>query len=171
MVKKSLEDLCKMALEQGAKDCKIIDVSTVKTAAGVEYKCRFGCSGYGESLACPPYTPTPEKTQKVLEGYTKGLLIHSHLGAKKDVSKVAVEIEKQAFWAGYYKAWAMVAGPCRLCQDCDPKSLCRHAEEARPSMEACGIDVFQTVRDNGFQIETLDSHKCKSNLFALLLVE
>jgi predicted metal-binding protein len=171
MANKSLDFLCKNALKLGAKDCKVINVSTVKTAAWVRNKCQYGCTGFGEGLTCPPYAPTPEETQRVLDCFKKAILIHCEDGSKKDISQIAVEIEKAAFFAGYYKAWAMGAGPCRLCASCDVRSLCRHGDKARPSMEACGIDVFQTVRSNGFTIKTLNSPHCKGNYFALILIE
>jgi predicted metal-binding protein len=171
MTGKNQEFLSKRALELGAKDCKLIDVSTVKTGEWVRYKCQYGCSGYRESLTCPPYSPTSKQTEKILGCYKKALLIHCQSGSKKDISKITVEIEKEAFFAGYYKAWAMGAGPCRLCPSCDVTALCRHSYKARPSMEACGIDVFQTARSNGFTIQTLDSQNCKANYFALVLIE
>ncbi|MBN1914045.1 MAG: hypothetical protein JW788_06565 [Candidatus Omnitrophica bacterium] len=65
----------------------------------------------------------------------------------------------------------MGAGPCRLCKECDLKGGCRHRDKVRPSMEACGIDVFTTARNNGFTINTLDSYKCKANYFGLVLID
>lgn len=171
MAKKSLAFLQKRAVQLGAKDSKLINSSTVKTAHWVRYKCQFGCSGFGESLTCPPYAPTPEETKKILASYKKALLIHSQSRARVDISKVVLQIEKEAFFAGYYKAIGMGAGPCRLCARCNLKGLCRHGYEARPSMEACGIDVFYTARANGFQINTLDSSRCKANYFGLVLIE
>jgi hypothetical protein len=38
-------------------------------------------------------------------------------------------------------------------------------------MEACGIDVFQTARNNGFHIETLRDVTEPRNTFALMLVD
>jgi predicted metal-binding protein len=171
MGKRKLEILKKRALQLGVESCKIIRVPTVKTAPWVRYKCQFGCSGYGETLTCPPYSLKPEETAKLLKEYTRALLVHTRSGAKKDISRIVVTLEEEAFKMGYYKAWSMGAGPCRLCRSCDVTSLCRNAEKARPSMEACGIDVFQTVRSNGYTIETLDSYKCKANYFGLVLIE
>jgi len=58
--------LSKKTLQLGAKDCKIINVKTIRTAAWVRFKCQYGCSGYGECLTCPPYSPKPEETQDIL---------------------------------------------------------------------------------------------------------
>jgi len=41
----------------------------------------------------------------------------------------------------------------------------------RPLMEACGIDVFKTARDNGFEIDTKKETYGKWNYFALVLLE
>jgi predicted metal-binding protein len=168
--KRSLNFFSKRAIKLGAKDCKVIDVSTVKAAAWVRYKCQYGCDGFNRCLTCPPYSPTPEETKKILADYKKALLIYCPRGAKVDISWIAASLEKEAFFAGYYKAFAMGAGPCRLCASCNIKAGCRHAEQARPSMEACGIDVYATVRKNGFFIETVDSSNCQVNYYSLVLI-
>jgi predicted metal-binding protein len=171
MHRKTIKELKERAVKLGAADSKIIDVKTVKTAAWVRYKCQFGCSGFGESLTCPPYSPTPSQTQKILDCFKKAILIHCQSRSVADISKIVLKIEKEAFLSGYYKALGMGAGPCRLCAECNKERGCRHSEEARPSMEASGIDVFSTVRSNGYPIETLDSVRCKANYFGLVLIE
>ena len=171
MYKKTIKELKDRAVKLGAKESKVIEVKTVKTAAWVRYKCQFGCSGFAESLTCPPYSPTPDETQKILNSFQKAILIHCQSRSKVDISKVVLQIEKEAFFAGYYKALGMGAGPCRLCAECNLKGGCRHGEEARPSMEACGIDVFSTARRNGFTIDTLNSAKCRADYFGIVLIE
>ena len=44
-------------------------------------------------------------------------------------------------------------------------------KDARPLMEACGIDVFKTARDNGFHIDTKKETYGKWNYFALVLLD
>ena len=171
MYRKTIEELKDRAVKLGAAESKIIDVKTIKTAAWVRYKCQFGCSGFAESLTCPPYSPTLDQTQKILNCFQKAILIHCHSGSHVDISKVVVRIEKEAFLAGYYKALGMGAGPCRLCVRCNLKGECRHPEDARPSMEACGIDVFSTARNNGYQIDTIGSTSCKANYFGIVLIK
>jgi predicted metal-binding protein len=161
--------LCKKAVELGAKACKVIDVSTVKTAAWVRRKCQFGCSEYGSRLTCPPYSPTPNQTREILDCYKKALLIHCDEEA--DISEIVYQLEREAFLSGFYKAFGMAAGPCLLCSNCNTKAPCKNPEKARPSMEACGIDVFSTARNNGFTIEVLKKPREEGNYFGLLLVE
>ncbi|WAC08428.1 MAG: DUF2284 domain-containing protein [Thermodesulfobacteriota bacterium] len=173
MYRKTIKELKDRAVKLGAKRSKVISVKTVKTAAWVRYKCQFGCSGFAERLTCPPYSPTPRETQNILDCFQKAILIHFPKGSSrhKDISKVVLEIEKEAFLAGYYKALGMGAGPCRLCTECNLTGGCLHREEARPSMEACGIDVFCTARNNGYTIETLNSTKCSADYFGIVLIE
>ena len=110
----------------------------------------------------------------MVDSYQKAILIHRRLlkGEKtKFFNETIVKLEMEIFLDGYYKAWSMGSGPCRLCSECDPTTLCKHGLDARPSMEACGIDVFKTARDNGFPIEVLRTREEERDIFALILVE
>jgi predicted metal-binding protein len=171
---KALEVYCKEILEQGADGVKIVDPRSVITAEWVRMKCQFGCSGFGKSRCCPPHTPTPELTRRVIDSYQKVILIHRKMptGEKTRLfNEAIVKLEIEIFLDGYYKAWSMGSGPCRLCKECDVTTPCKHGLEARPSMEACGIDVFKTARDNGFPIEVVRNREEKRDLFGLILVE
>jgi len=44
-------------------------------------------------------------------------------------------------------------------------------KDVRPLMEACGIDVFKTARDNGYQVDTKKETYGQWNYFALVLLE
>jgi predicted metal-binding protein len=78
-------------------------------------------------------------------------------------------LEKEAFLDGYWKAFALGSGPCELCRTCG--KFCRFPHQARPSMEACGIDVFATVKAQDFPIRVLRSRKEKGHYYGLLLLE
>ena len=103
------------------------------------------------------------------------LVLDSKIHSEPDYTKYTgwIEIYNAAdqtiFLDGYYKAFAMGAGPCQLCTKCG--KLCRHAEKARPSMEACGVDVYSTVRANGFPIEVLKTNSCAGNYYGVVLIE
>jgi predicted metal-binding protein len=168
-----LELYCKKAFEMGFDGAKVIDPRSIVTSEWVRMKCQFGCSGFGMTLCCPPHTPTPDATRKVIDAYQKAILLHQRLekGKRtKDFNKGIVRLEIEIFLDGYYKAWSMGSGPCRLCKECDTAGFCRHGYEARPSMEACGIDVFKTVRDNGFHIEVVRTHEEERNAYGVILV-
>ena len=148
----------------------LIPTSSVVTAPWVRLKCQYGCPGYGRGRTCPPYSPTSEQTQELLSQYQWAILLHT----KKDyklVKEVAVKVETEAFLSDYYRAWGLGAGPCHLCEECKIQEPCPNAYQVRPSMEACGIDVFKTARQCGFEIKTLREQGEEGNYFGLVLIE
>ena len=66
------------------------------------------------------------------------------------------DLERAAFKLGYRYAAAFSGGECVLCDECvgqDSGEACRHPFEARPSMEAVGIDVVATAEAAGLTVE------------------
>jgi predicted metal-binding protein len=164
-----LERFCERALELGARDAKVISVNTVVTAPWVRMRCQYGCAGYGRRLSCPPYSPTPEQTQAILDCYKTAILLKSEL---LEVNPIIIPLEREVFLAGYYKAWSMGEGPCHECEGaCALRAGCRNPKMLRPSMEASGIDVFKTVGNNGYNLEVLPDYDCPGQYFGIVLVE
>jgi len=119
-------------------------------------------------LMCPPHAPTPEETRKVLDEYKTGILFE---GTYANTKKIAVRMEREIFLSGFQKALGLGAGPCRLCASCGFGEGCRNPDRARPSMEACGIDVFTTVRKFGFSIDVVKTREDPQHSFGLVLIE
>jgi predicted metal-binding protein len=166
----STDKYVKRALAASAAHAKRIPAASVVTAAWVRLKCQYGCGGYGQCLTCPPNSPRPDETARMLAEYETAILVH--FDGHVEVTPIMVELEREAFLDGFYKAFAMGAGPCGLCDDCNSAGGgCRNPEKARPSMEACGIDVFRTARDNGFPIDVVRNQNCPQNCYGLLLLE
>lgn len=165
-----MEELHRRAMELGASEAVVLDASKIAVSEWVRLKCQFGCGNWGKNLTCPPHTPTPKRTRRILSEYSKSLLVHKR-GAWKDSHRVMIELERYAFAKGYYKAFAFNSGPCRLCEECDLERGCRHPSEARPSLEACGIDVFATASAAGLPLRVVTSRDEKPNYYGLLLVE
>jgi predicted metal-binding protein len=103
----------------------------------------------------------------MLKYYKKALLVHGT--ENTDIRSIVATLEREIFLDGYFKAFAMAAGPCLLCNEC--AKVCRHAEKAWSSLEACGIDVYTTVRANGFPIKVLRTKSCASNYYGIVLIE
>jgi len=155
------------AKKLGAKEAKVISPKTIVVAEWVRMKCQFGCDGYGQSLTCPPYSPSPEETRRLISFYKSAILVHG--GVYTDIHALIPELEQEIFLDGYFKAFGLGAGPCQLCVKC--AKFCRHPDKTRPSMEACGIDVYSTVRANGYPIKVLKDGNCKGNYYGLVLIE
>jgi predicted metal-binding protein len=172
-----LEKYVELALAAGVSEAKIIPVSNVVTAEWVRLKCQFGCDGYGNGLCCPPRTPTPELMKRVLADYRRAL-IYSYICTPSDyrpkrrlMRRLVAELERSAFLDGHYKAFGLADGPCRLCRVCDLTRDCRHPEQARPSMESCGIDVYATARNSGIKLEVATRRDGPSKHINLILID
>ena len=167
--KKNFTDrqIVNLTVKTGAYSAKIIDPATVVTGEWVRWKCRFGCGGYGASLVCPPHTPTPAETRLMLDGYERAVLFESRGGKVKEI---AVNLERKLFLKGFYKAFGLGAGPCSLCRECAFDEGCRHPYKARPSMEACGIDVYATVRAHEYTINVVTCQEDPQHYFGLVLI-
>jgi predicted metal-binding protein len=174
---KDLKQFCKTARELGALDAVVVSPpEQVFTAAWVRMRCQYGCSEYGQCLTCPPHSPTPKTTRRMLDEYRSAILIHGDHWKK--VREIAQALEIKIFLAGYYKSFSYLCGPCDHCKTCvaigwkgGTIPVCQHAELARPAMEAAGIDVFATARAAGLPIAVVATHESPQNYYALVLVE
>jgi predicted metal-binding protein len=164
-------ELCKAVKQKSnVRDARIISPSDVETAAWVRLKCQFGCDGYGQTLVCPPYTPTAQQMREVLDSYRRAVLVHFNREAR--IKATIFELERVFFLRGAWKAFGIGAGSCSLCKKCDlEQQQCRHSDRARPAMEACGIDVFSTVKKAGFPIEVVRTKSQCPNFYGLILID
>jgi predicted metal-binding protein len=161
-----VEDIIRKHQPRGVARVKPADVVT---AEWVRLKCQYGCGGYGRCLTCPPHSPAPQQTRRLLDEYATAYLIW--WGAESGGREVLAEIEREVFLAGWYRAFVMAEGPCMLCRPCPLEPPCRHPHQARPSMEACGIDVYETAHRAGFPLQVVTCREDKPNFYSMLLVE
>jgi predicted metal-binding protein len=182
-------------------DLRLIPTEIIVVADWVRLKCKYGCSNYGKHLCCPPYSPTPEETRNILTEYRHAVLarfeakpdqklppktaVRALSNSVAKMHKTVSELERTAFLAGFYKAFGMNAMPCVFCETCiiedmQKKDLpiydldsvkCRNKEIMRPSMEACGIDVFKTLQNAGYKPKVLGDCKELVELFGLILLD
>ncbi len=190
-------ELRAMAIKSGA--CAFVKVcpSNIITAQWVRLKCQYGCKYYGMHLTCPPYSPTPDETRRVLDEYSVAYLIkyEGFLGfdtlppkaLKASIHDLSIHVcdavaamERHAFLSGYHKAFSYGAHKCMRCQDCALKDApgsqtCKFAAVARPSLEAAGMDIFRTAELAGLSIGISPTKgvACPEDLptFTLLLLE
>ena len=86
---------CKSACGRGAEDAVVISPRSVVTAAWVRLRCQFGCSEFGQCLTCPPHSPAPETTRRVLDEYKTAILLHGT--DWRPLRKLACELERGLF--------------------------------------------------------------------------
>lgn len=147
----------------------LIPAEVVHVPDWADLRCRFGCALYGKP-ACPPDSPSPRKTRDLLKNCTTALLLEGEPPAGAFQRRV-LRAEKEAFAAGFYKAFAFWAGPCALCTPCAPGGVCGNPRQSGPSMEGAGIDVFASVRRAGLSLRTLPGPGDFVKYFALVLLE
>ncbi|MEN3054928.1 MAG: DUF2284 domain-containing protein [Candidatus Methanosuratincola petrocarbonis] len=169
-----LNELCRVAVSLGAEDARVIKPEEVVVGNWVRMKCQYGCDGYGRTLACPPFSPTPEGFSRVLSEYRHAILVRMTPPDLKEFSlfchDLMLRLEREAFLRGHYKAFALTIDGCPYCEECNLES-CVHPEKLRPSMEGCGIDVFATVKKAGYEIGVYKDRSAKPSFYGLLLVE
>jgi len=114
-IEEDLNRLCQLAVIFGAADARLIKAEGIIVSDWVLLKCQYGCDGYGKSLTCPPYSPTPEKFRKTLKGYGQAILLKFEPREQeydwKSTHEVVARLEKEAFLSGYYSAFGLPADP------------------------------------------------------------
>jgi predicted metal-binding protein len=75
--------------------------------------------------------------------------------SQNEFAAMMTALEAEAYRMGYRFAAAFAGGDCVLCDVCAGATggQCKHPFEARPSMEAVGIDVVATAEAAGLAVE------------------
>ena len=172
--------LIDVAARLGADGAAPLAVGGIVTAEWVLLKCRFGCPSYGRTRTCPPFTPDVDRFRAVLAGYRSALLVWVEAGAGDDLPKTrrrlhqaVLGLERAAFFGGAYKAFGLVDGTCLWCgedQECTPRA-CRHPENVRPSLGACGVDAFATAAAAGVSMQVVRERGDAYRLLGLVLLD
>lgn len=175
---KMLEDLFK---EHGFDDFRWINAKDIIVAHWVRFRCLFGCPAYGKRGTCPPHVPSIEECKQMIAEYDVAAVFHFEKKIEKpedrrpwargQVSRL-IEVERQIFLYGYYKAFLISFDSCSACDICSiSRDSCKNPKMARPGADALGIDVYATVRSIGYPIQVLKDYDEPMNRYAFLLIE
>ncbi len=156
------------------------------------------CDSYGRHLMCPPNLMSVKDFAQVLRRYRKALILQveadydsygkagRHLSKrtcdeleratntrewKTTLHELVNRVEAAAFKEGYYLAAGLIGGSCALCPECvshQSGEPCRRPFEARPSMEAMGIDVLKTCENAGLPLSLSSKEKVRWTGLVLL---
>lgn len=160
---------------QKAKDLKIKNAKVISSDAIVFdiraiLKCRWGCEDFfKESIKCHTRNTSFQERVEMIKAYRNGLILHSHNA--RELSRAALEIERMAFYDGYYFAFAIRT--CNLCKKClvDEGKPCPTPEKVRPCDQSFGIDVYKTARNLGLPCEVLQRKKDAQDRYGFVLIE
>ncbi len=148
----------------------IMKTSQIITGSWVRKKCQHGCDRYGKGLQCPPNGMDNEVTRDMIDSYSWGVLVEG-MPPGGDFHEKLLGLEKRAFLSGYHKAFAFTAGHCPVCDECPEDGICRFPDKARPSMEASGIDVYETAIRAGLTLQPVQEKMQYVKYFGLLILE
>ncbi|MBN1925549.1 MAG: DUF2284 domain-containing protein [Prolixibacteraceae bacterium] len=176
-IKNQIEQLIKPG--DGFKH-KWINTGDIVVAQWVRVKCQFGCSDYGLG-ACPPNTPTVDECRVFFGEYKLALAFLFQVEADKDnypsawskrATRMLLETERKIFLAGYPKAFLLNQTCCCECNPCPGTRLdCTDKKNARPSPEAFAVDVYQTIKNIGWEIHVINKNPSIINRVALIMVD
>lgn len=144
---------------------KTIPFSKVPVRSEVRTLCEQNMCGYfGKSWTCPPAVDSIEEQYKQLSQFNQVIIVNKvyqladsfdwegmKSGAEdfqSNILKLKKEIRKAD--PGFHFI-ALGAGTCGICDTCtyEQKEPCRNPNDAIVSVEACGIDVMEMVKENG----------------------
>lgn len=185
------QHLKSMAQELGIVEVQRIHVLEVPVEEWIRLKCQYGCPNYGRRLTCPPYSPDAEKMRTILDSYNTAFLLRYDAPGRSEENEVQVSrdgtelafdaflrLERFTFVNGYPKAFVFGLNHCPGCEGCVLEEgilRCYHAQMARPSLEACSINLRKLVENVGWQGQLKGVNVFKGDdmvsLISLLLLE
>ncbi|WP_291859984.1 DUF2284 domain-containing protein [Marinilabilia sp.] len=167
-------------LNQEFSEFEWINPETIVVAHWVRIKCIFGCSDYGLGT-CPPNTPSVEDCSSFFKEYKNGVIIRLRKFADKDkypsdwsrnVTNKLLETERQIFLQGHQKTFLLNQTCCGICKDCSGnRKDCKDKKNSRPSPEAFAVDVYQTARNVGMEINVVSENPSEINRYAFILID
>jgi len=175
------ETLEKLFRRHGYEDYRWMNPKQVVVAPWVRMKCMFGCKNYGKCGTCPPNVPSVPECEAFFRGYRRAVVFHfAHRVAKPEdrhawtrkVNLKLLELEREVFLSGYYKAFLLFMDSCGLCTSCPGvREECKNPKLARPTPESMAVDVYATVRKIGYPIQVLSDYSQEMNRYAFLLID
>jgi predicted metal-binding protein len=109
-----------------------------------------------------PRNSVTEFCCNLMPGLTILWEINKHVTTELKHKEIVAKLEGRAFHMGF------AAGECSLCLPQTPCSVlkgqdCSHPLQARPTMEACGFDVFTIARRVGWKVVPI-GHESKQDV-------
>lgn len=175
----AVSELVAFAESKGADSARPIGSGEIVLDRRVRLKCAVPvCSSYGRHLLCPPNLMPVDEFEAIVRSYRRALIVQVFDGqdssdrtakrinkalddsigpyeGQRKLHRLVNEVEAAAFKKGFYLAAGLIGGECLLCPECVGSAggrPCRHPFEARPSMEAMGIDVLRTCENAGLEV-------------------
>lgn len=165
--------------EFGLTEAKFIHTPQVHTAGAPRLRCQLSCPQTLQSVMTPPHTPRAEEVRAMLDEYRYGLITRREepFGERdfrevwQEFGDAMLSLEKQCLGRGYPKSFTLAVGNCLAPLAEDELRPCDYPGKARPTLEALGIDLKETLEmvHWGGMVQRAEDEPMQ--LFALLLLE
>ena len=177
---KNIEKIESILMQQGFSDYMWVKPEAIVVAQWVRVKCTYGCNEYG-SGTCPPNTPTVEECKRFFNEYEKGIIIRLKKIADKrlypsdwsmEMTNNLLNVERNIFLLGFQKVFLLNQTCCFRCKVCsNNRTDCNDKVKSRPSPESFAVDVYQTIKNVGLEINVIVDNPAEMNRIAILLIE
>lgn len=157
----------------------LIPQKDIIVAHWVRFHCLFGCNDYGRFGSCPPAVPPIDECRKMIYEYKNALILYFPIQSqpkdeKRQMMEDLLNLEREIFLAGYYKAFLLPHSSCVFCKNCVAEGArmnCVDKAKSRPSPDAMGIDVFQTASNAGYSVKVVTTRDAVTNRFSFILID
>ena len=172
-----MDELTKLARTLGATAAVILPADTVIVEDRFAALCAepHRCPSYSLAPGCPPHAMKPDVFRELLHRYQQVLVFNiaapvavlmgsERLAIARNIHRIAAIVEHEALRMGLPHARGLATGSCKelFCQHQDvcvvlEKNLtCPHAELARPSLSALGVNFTLLAETLGWQLGKID---------------
>jgi len=148
------KEICQLALKNGAEGASIIDVSKI-----VFNQNELNCPQHVKSFYYPQVIYEKDPIQHILKQFQWAIVftLDQQQGLKRAYEITAI-IESHCFYNNFHLAVGLAAGNCRdvfcssrnECQAITVGKGCSFPMMARPSIEACNIDLENLANQTNF---------------------
>lgn len=155
-------ELVSLALECGATKATVLDTESIVLSESFRDICAANqCGVYGKCWMCPPDVGDIKELMARVRRYKNALIFQTVTPLEdsfdfENMAKAGQGINELCFTMRRRLAdmlgddWLILgAGGCRACRRCSKLDglPCRKPDEALMSLESCGFDVYNTVKD------------------------
>ena len=148
----------------------IIYTSKIDVKDGVYLKSKLECGCHGNG-PCPAHAIAPEQTRNLLREYKRAVLVVGNPDQQdiKEFRKALLDIENSLVMNNFHKAIALIPGHYDVSEE-NSTLQTPNGMKQRVPLEACGIDVFSTVKKFKKNIGNYVHFK-KNPAFGLVLMD
>lgn len=151
-----------LLLAEHIHESAIISAKRISFSATVLDACKQNlCGKYGTSWMCPPAVGNIETLKEKYTAFQSAFVFTTKheiedsfdFEGMMQAGAAHTEIESRiADAVRNYGGVILGAGGCKLCESCTyPTAPCRFSNKAKPSVEACGIDVVHLANECGIR--------------------